>query len=66
MVYTHLDEMLASQYQSVDWNQHKTCQSNISWGNILAPGTMHEKTLHETSLNLDSCLNHHLGIISRP
>ncbi len=25
--YIHLDDMLASQYQSIDWSQHTTCQS---------------------------------------
>ncbi len=48
-VFTHLDDMLASQYQSIDWTQYTTCQSSISWGNPLAPGTMCEKTSHETS-----------------
>ncbi len=24
--YTHLDGMLASQYQSIDWTQHTTCK----------------------------------------
>ncbi len=45
-VYTHLDDMLASQYQSIDWTQHTTCQTSISWGNLLAPGTVHKKKLH--------------------
>ncbi len=57
--YTHLDDMLASHYQSIDWTQHTTCQSSISWGNLLAPGIMDEKTSHETSLDLDSCFDHH-------
>ncbi len=47
-VYTHLADMLASQYQSIDWTQHSTCQSSIMWGNLLARGTMYEKTSHET------------------
>ncbi len=51
-VYTHLDDMLASQCQSIDWTQHTTCQSSISWGNLYATGTMHEKSSHETSLDL--------------
>ncbi len=36
--------MLASQYQSSDWNQHTNNQSSICWRNLLAPGTMHEKS----------------------
>ncbi len=51
--HIHLDDMLASQYQSNDWTQHTTNQ------NLVAPGTMHEKTSHETSLDLDSCFDHH-------
>ncbi len=65
-VYTHLDDMLVSQYQSINWAQHTTCQSSVCGGNLLAPGTMHEKTSHETSLDLDSCFDHHVGLISRP
>ncbi len=42
--YAHLDDLLASQNQSIDWTQHATNQRSISWGNLLAPGTMHEKT----------------------
>ncbi len=53
-VYTPLDDTLASRYQSVDWTQHTYCQSNICWGNLLAPGAMHEKTSHETTLILIS------------
>ncbi len=45
-VYTHLGDMLASQYQSIDWTQHATCQISICKGNLLAPGTMHEETSH--------------------
>ncbi len=30
--YTHLDDMLASQYQLTDWAQHTTYQSSIRWG----------------------------------
>ncbi len=40
--YTHLDDMVASQYQSIDWTQHTSFQSSIRWGNLLGPGTMHE------------------------
>ncbi len=65
-IHTHLDDMLTSQYQSSDWTQHATYQSCISQGNLLAPGTMHENTSHENSLDLDSCFDHHLGLISRP
>ncbi len=65
-VYTHLDDMLASQYQPMDWTQHISCQSSIRLGNLLAPGTMHEKTSHETNLDLDSCFDHLLDLISRP
>ncbi len=65
-VYTHLGDMLASQYQSIDWTQHITCQISISWGNLLVPGTMHKKASLETILDLDSCFDHHLGLISRP
>ncbi len=28
--------------------------------------TMSENSSHETSLDLDSCFDHHLGLISRP
>ncbi len=62
----HLDDVLASQYQLIDRTQHSTYQSSICWGNLLAPGTMHEKSSHETSLDLDSFFDHHLGLISRP
>ncbi len=60
-IYTHLDEMLASQYQSIDGTQHTTCklQAASSWGNLLVPGTMYEKTSHETSHDLDSCFDLH-------
>ncbi len=64
--YTHLDDMVASRYQSIDWTQHITCQSNISWGNLLARGTMYEKTSHETSRDPDRGFDHQLGLISRP
>ncbi len=59
LAYTQLDGMLASQYQSIDWTQRTTCQFSISWGNLLAPGTMYEKTSREISLDLDSCFDHH-------
>ncbi len=55
----HLDDMLASQYQSIDCTQNTTYQSNISWGSLLAPGIMYEKTSHETTLDLDSCFEHY-------
>ncbi len=43
--YTHLDDMLASQYQSINCTQHIACKlTAYSWGNLLAPGTMYEKT----------------------
>ncbi len=60
-IYTHLDDMLASQYQSIDWTQHTTCklQAAFSWENLLVPGTIHEKTSHETSHDLDSCFDLH-------
>ncbi len=58
--YTHLDDVLASQYQSIDWTRHITYLSRISWGNLLAPGPMHEATSHETSQDLDSCFDLHL------
>ncbi len=29
-VYTHLDDMLASQYQSIDWTKHNSYPSSIS------------------------------------
>ncbi len=65
--YTHLDDMIASQYQSIDCAQHTYCQSiSIGWGNLLAPENMDDKTSHETSVDLDNCFNHHLGLISRP
>ncbi len=50
-IHTHLDDMLSSQYQSIDWTEHTT------WGNLLAHGTMDEETSHETSLDLDSCFD---------
>ncbi len=56
--YTHLDDMLASRYKSIDWTQHTTRLSSINWGNLLAPDTMYGKTSHETSLDLDSCFDH--------
>ncbi len=31
-VYTHLDDMLASQHQSIDLTQHRTYPSSISVG----------------------------------
>ncbi len=31
----------------------------VSRGNLLAPGTMYEKTSHETSLDLDNRSDHH-------
>ncbi len=60
-IYNHLDDMLASQYQSIDWTQYTTCelQSAFSWGNLVAPGAMHEKTSHETSYDLDSYFRLH-------
>ncbi len=30
--YTHLDDMLALQYQKIDWTQQTTYQSSIIWG----------------------------------
>ncbi len=39
--------------------KHTTYQRSISWANLLAPGTMLAKTAHETSLDLDSCFDHH-------
>ncbi len=47
--YTYLDDMLASQYQPIDWTKHTTWQISSSWGNLLAPGTMYEKTSHKTN-----------------
>ncbi len=42
-IHTHLDDMLASQYQSIDWTQHTTCQPhqrmntmNIYWATRLS------------------------------
>ncbi len=29
--YTHLDDMLASQYQPIDWTKHTTGKSCINW-----------------------------------
>ncbi len=55
----HLDDVLASQYQSSDWTQHTSYRSSICWGNLLAPGNMHVKTSHETSFDMDSCFDHH-------
>ncbi len=55
----NLDDVLASQYQSGDWTQRTTNQRSICWGNLLAPSTMHEKSSHETSFDLDSCFDHH-------
>ncbi len=42
--YAHFNDMLASQYQSIDWTQHTSCQSSISWGDLLDPGTMYAET----------------------
>ncbi len=60
-IYTRLNDMPASQYQSIDWTQHTTCklQAAFCWGNLLVSGTMYEKTSHETSHDLDSCFNLH-------
>ncbi len=58
-IHTHMDNMLASQYLSIDWTQHTTCQRSISWGNLLAPGTSYAKTSHETNFDLDSCFDLH-------
>ncbi len=60
-IYTHLDNMRALQYQSINRNQHTTCtlQAAFSWGNLLVPGSMHEKTSHETNHELDSCFDLH-------
>ncbi len=59
-IHAHLDDMLASQYQSIDWTQHTTCPSSIFVGeNFLVPGTMHKKTSHGTSIRLDSCFDLH-------
>ncbi len=27
-IHTHLDDMLASQYQSIDWTKHTACLSD--------------------------------------
>ncbi len=43
----HLDDVLVSQYQSSYWTQQTTNESSICWGNLLTPGTMHEKISHE-------------------
>ncbi len=57
-IHTHLDDKLASQYQSIDWTQRTTCPSRISvGGNLFAPGTTYEKTSHATSLDLTSCFD---------
>ncbi len=29
-IHTHLDDKLASQYQSIDWTQHVTCPNSIA------------------------------------
>ncbi len=62
----HLYDVFASQYQLSDRNPHTTNQSSICWRNLLAPGFMHEKSSQDTSLDLDSCFDHELGLISRP
>ncbi len=31
-IHIHLDDLLASQYQLIDWTQHTTCPINISIG----------------------------------
>ncbi len=66
-VYTQLDDIFASQHQSMDWTQQATCklQTAFSWGNRLVPGTIHETTSQEASLDLGSCFDHHIGLISR-
>ncbi len=57
---THLNDMLASLYQSIDWTQHTTRPSSITVeGNRLAPGTMHENTSQETRHDLDSYFDLH-------
>ncbi len=62
--YTHLEDMLASQYQSIDWTQHTTCklQAAFSWRNLLVPGTMYEKNSQETNHDLDSCFDFQEGL----
>ncbi len=37
-----------------DWTQHTTNSSSISWGDLLAPGTMNEKPSNASSLDLGS------------
>ncbi len=60
---THLDDTLASQYQSINWTQHTiilvSLQAVLQLGNLLAPGTMFEETSHETNLDLDSWFDLH-------
>ncbi len=34
-IHTHLDDVLASQYQSIDWTQHTTCCYSFS---CMVPG----------------------------
>ncbi len=40
--FYHMDDVLASQYQSSDWTQHTTNQSSSWLRNLSAPGTMHK------------------------
>ncbi len=54
-------------------NRRFSWRSRPSNGNSLMPLTVpvgkrwtHEKSSHEASLDLDSCFDHHLGLISRP
>ncbi len=40
-IHTNLDDMLVSQYQSIDWAQHTNCPRSISFGGtfwLLVPG----------------------------
>ncbi len=55
-VHTHLDDMLASQYQSIGWAQHTTCLSSISVGGnlwFLAPRILVSKLLWLLTLHHD-------------
>ncbi len=60
-IYIHFDHIQASQYQSIDWTHHTTywLQAVFSCGKLVVPGSMYEKTSHETSLDLDSCFDLH-------
>ncbi len=59
--YTHLDDVLALQHQSIDWNQHTQC---FQLGEPFGSWYHEWETSHEISQGLD-LLRPSLDIISR-